>query len=148
MGAVLVWCLAIRLLLARMDDWGRWTRWMVTTHPGEKFATVRGRYRWRWAAERTQRRMNRGNEPDDALWFLIPVQRPETRFVDLVMTGRIPLSDIDDYVEKWHEGGGFGMELHEYLGLTEQEYRMWVVDPDVLTAVFRDRRARRVRRKR
>jgi hypothetical protein len=36
---------------------------------------------------------------------------------------------IDDAVDAWHEGAGLGMELHEYLGWTEEEYSAWVSDP-------------------
>jgi len=40
------------------------------------------------------------------------------------MTGTAP--DLDDLIERWHEGDGEGMELHEYLGMSREEYRRWV----------------------
>ena len=140
---VVLWSWAIYLILMAVSGWGRFARWAVLTHPGERFSVVRGRYRWRWVADRVQLRMNNGNEPDDAPWFLVPIQPPKVRFANLVVAGLVPLEAIDDYVARWHEGGGFGLELHEYLGLTEQEYRLWVVDPDVLTAMFRERTRRK-----
>ena len=32
------------------------------------------------------------------------------------------MKDYDKMVEDWHNGAGEGMELHEYLGLTWEEY--------------------------
>lgn len=32
---------------------------------------------------------------------------------------------IDDYVEKWHLGEGPGLALHEYLGMTHEQYKVW-----------------------
>ena len=37
--------------------------------------------------------------------------------------------DIDDLVDTWH-AGGTGMPLHEFLGLTREEYAHWVEQPD------------------
>jgi hypothetical protein len=33
--------------------------------------------------------------------------------------------NIDDLIDRWHEGGT-GMELHEFLGMSQDEYRAWV----------------------
>jgi hypothetical protein len=33
--------------------------------------------------------------------------------------------DVDDFVEAWHEGAGEGLELHEFLGMTWDEYGHW-----------------------
>lgn len=44
------------------------------------------------------------------------------------------MRDLDEMVEEWHDGPDDGIELHEYLGLTWQEYKSWTettVDPRV-----------------
>jgi hypothetical protein len=45
-------------------------------------------------------------------------------------------TDIDDFVEAWHQAGGFGQELHDYLGLTWNEYALWVERPSTLRAII------------
>lgn len=38
--------------------------------------------------------------------------------------------NIDKYIEKWHSGEeGIGLELHEYLGVSWDEYQQWVINP-------------------
>jgi hypothetical protein len=50
-------------------------------------------------------------------------------FVDLVLTGRARRVDVEDHVDAWHdapEGSpAAGLELHEYLGMSWDEYRLW-----------------------
>lgn len=48
-----------------------------------------------------------------------------TTFIDMCLKGRRPPSDIDDFVEEWHEGlweGG----LRETIGLSFNDYLQWV----------------------
>jgi hypothetical protein len=54
--------------------------------------------------------------------------------------------EIDDFIARWHEGAGAqaqSLPLHEYLGLTLDEYELWVHDPDVLAQVLLARRESR-----
>lgn len=45
----------------------------------------------------------------------------------LVPVGRQMKEDeIDDFVEKWHEDENTTQELHEYLGMSWEEYSAWV----------------------
>jgi hypothetical protein len=37
---------------------------------------------------------------------------------------------IDDAIDAWHESGGGGVALHEFLGWTRDEYRAWVEQRD------------------
>lgn len=37
--------------------------------------------------------------------------------------------ELDDAVAAWHDGDGDGLELHEYLGWTWEEYGAWVEIP-------------------
>lgn len=49
-------------------------------------------------------------------------------FYVLYMSGQAILESIDDYIERWHsdEIEKHSKELHEYLGLTQSEYRIFV----------------------
>jgi hypothetical protein len=57
-------------------------------------------------------------------------------YLEQVLEGRALWTDIDEFVEAWHEGGGFGQELHEYLGLPWAEYALWVERPNTLRAII------------
>lgn len=46
------------------------------------------------------------------------------------VSGRDP-GDIDDWVERWHTGDS-KQELHEFLGMTWEEYGNWVAAPAAL----------------
>ena len=46
--------------------------------------------------------------------------------------------DIDDLVDTWH-AGGTGMPLHEFLGLTREQYARWVEQPDTLHPALYER---------
>jgi hypothetical protein len=50
--------------------------------------------------------------------------------------------DIDDFIEEWH-GNPDGKELHEHLGMTWQEYALWVVDASILPMIVSLRRQNR-----
>lgn len=41
--------------------------------------------------------------------------------------GIIKYDDIDDYIDKWHDSESI-LPLHEYLGITEGEYTLFVMD--------------------
>lgn len=65
-------------------------------------------------------------------------------FIEDCLRGRALIHDIDDVVEEWHEGeAGEDQELHEYLGMSEQEYGIWMTDPSVLRSIIAARRNRR-----
>ena len=52
-------------------------------------------------------------------------------FVERCARGELLLEEIDDFVDEWHDED-YEEELHEYLGMTLEEYSLWVADPDVL----------------
>jgi hypothetical protein len=60
-------------------------------------------------------------------------------FVDQLLQGRAVLEDIDNYVDKWHEGDD-PRELHESLGLDWDEYALWVERPHTLRHIVFARR--------
>lgn len=57
------------------------------------------------------------------------------RFIDLALNGEVLADEIDDFVEAWHLSDGVG-ELHEFLGMTAQEYSLWVANPDYLSLIL------------
>lgn len=59
-------------------------------------------------------------------------------FIALAVGGRIDPDQIDDFVDRWHETDGGG-SLHDYLGLTNAEYALWLVEPDMLATIVRAR---------
>lgn len=59
-----------------------------------------------------------------------------TKFINLCMGGNALLEEIDDFIDDWHEDPQ-GFDLHEYLGMTWEEYSMWVADPDILPYVIK-----------
>jgi hypothetical protein len=61
-------------------------------------------------------------------------------FMDLVFQGRVLSDEIEDFVEKWHNSES-DLEIHDFLGLTFQEYSLWVSDPDNIDMIIYARRA-------
>lgn len=70
--------------------------------------------------------------------------RRDTPFIELVLSGRALLQDIDRFVADWHESPedsyAARMELHDFLGLSWNEYRLWVEKPESLRFTLMSRR--------
>jgi len=60
-------------------------------------------------------------------------------FIDLVLRDQAALDAIDDFVDLWHDDPR-GRELHSFLGLTADEYALWVRRPDMLAQIIERRR--------
>jgi hypothetical protein len=56
-------------------------------------------------------------------------------FLERCIFGNARLEDIDDEVDLWHTGVS-PLELHEFLGMTWEEYCRWVQHPDVLSNIL------------
>lgn len=52
-------------------------------------------------------------------------------FVQSCLNGDAFLDEIDDFIDQWHDSDS-EEPLHEYLGLTEREYLLWVEKPEIL----------------
>jgi hypothetical protein len=68
------------------------------------------------------------------------------RFFDLYSRGEVTAEQIEGFVERWHENvdpWAKDLSLHEYLGLSDEEYRVWVYDPDALPHILTARRQNR-----
>ena len=57
-------------------------------------------------------------------------------FMDLLLSGDVLAGDIDDFVDAWHEAPEgstiASLSLAEYLGMTDDEYQLWVEHPGSL----------------
>jgi hypothetical protein len=66
-----------------------------------------------------------------------------TRFFDLYSRGDVMPDAIDDFIGRWHDDvdpWARDMPLHEYLGLTHEEYEVWRYDPRSLPCILRSRK--------
>jgi hypothetical protein len=71
----------------------------------------------------------------------------EPTYMDLLLMGKAFLEDIDDFVDAWHsapeESLASSRRLHEFLGMTWDEYRLWVEHPESLRFIVAAHRAGR-----
>lgn len=63
-------------------------------------------------------------------------------FLDLVVAQRTRPEDIDDFVDAWHDAYEGPLELHAFLGMSEEEYGRWALDPKALADIVDAHRAR------
>lgn len=60
-------------------------------------------------------------------------------FIDACLFNRAAVSDVDDWVDRWHDSAGspdgHPVSLEDYLGLTEEEYSQWMLDSSILRNV-------------
>lgn len=64
-----------------------------------------------------------------------------TPFIERCISGDAFLDEIDDYIDAWHDDDTLeNVELHEYLGMTWQEYSLWVTNPNILGLIVDSRR--------
>jgi hypothetical protein len=47
-------------------------------------------------------------------------------FFELYSEGSVSASAIDDFIDEWHTCDHSWGKLHEYLGLTEEQFAIWV----------------------
>jgi hypothetical protein len=66
----------------------------------------------------------------------------QQRFIDLALNGSVLADDIDDFIDNWHDNDS-GETLHDYLGLTWQEYSLWVSDASYLSLILSARHRNR-----
>ena len=56
------------------------------------------------------------------------------KYLDQLRAGLVSVDAIDDAIHAWHVGDG-EEPLHEFLGMTFEEYAAWVEDPKVLQTI-------------
>jgi hypothetical protein len=57
-------------------------------------------------------------------------------FVDLCLDGAVLMDEIDDFVDLWHEDEAITEPLHDFLGMTAEEYSLWVEKPASLRLIL------------
>jgi hypothetical protein len=57
------------------------------------------------------------------------------KFIEQVLQGDVLDTEIDDFVEQWHQAEA-GQSLAEFLGLTDDEYALWVEQPEALRSIL------------
>lgn len=60
-------------------------------------------------------------------------------FLNQYLNGEVLAKEIDDFIDVWHEDP-HAQEIYEFLGMTEEEYSLWLRDPDMLPHIARARR--------
>jgi ABC-type arginine transport system ATPase subunit len=64
-----------------------------------------------------------------------------TSFIDRCISGDAFLDEVDEYIDFWHDDSSSeNVELYEYLGMTWQEYSLWVTSPNILGLIVDLRR--------
>lgn len=61
-------------------------------------------------------------------------------FIQMCISGDALQDEIDEYVEAWHSGKVENCELHEYLGMTWEEYSIWGTSPSVIRYIIAARK--------
>ena len=56
-------------------------------------------------------------------------------FLELVLAGEVQREDIEDFIDQWHEGET-ACSLAEFLGLSDDEYALWVEQPTALELII------------
>lgn len=62
-------------------------------------------------------------------------------FIDLCLLGQRFIDEIDDFVEEWHDSDS-KQSLSEFLGMTKEEYSLWVEKPGILSYIIHARKHR------
>jgi hypothetical protein len=63
-------------------------------------------------------------------------ERDTASFVELVLAGEALAEDIDDFIDRWHNSPNDKRSIAEFLGLSENEYGLWVENPHSLSWVL------------
>jgi hypothetical protein len=58
-----------------------------------------------------------------------------SNFINDCIHGYALMSEIDDYIDGWHDSDS-GLSLHEFLGMTEKEYALYVQDDVYLASII------------
>jgi len=63
--------------------------------------------------------------------------RPKTRpFLELYRDGKVSAQDIEDFIEAWHNSDDIEQcPLAEFLGMTEDEFTVWMASRKALPAI-------------
>lgn len=62
-----------------------------------------------------------------------------SNFIEYCCVGTALPSEINEYIDFWHSNQSSD-KLHEYLGMTKEEYARWMKDPSVLESIIKSRK--------
>ena len=65
-----------------------------------------------------------------------PSRRIPRTFIDLCLRGEASVLEIDDFVDRWHDGQD-PRELRDFLGMSRNEYAVWVEQASSLRFIIR-----------
>jgi hypothetical protein len=70
--------------------------------------------------------------------------QPKAAFLDLYRDGRVTAREIEDFIEAWHNSDASEQRsLSEFLGMTEDEYTVWMASRKALPAIVAARQTGR-----
>jgi len=62
-------------------------------------------------------------------------------FIEKCINGDASLDEIDDYIDEWHDSDSTNdLELHEFLGMSWEEYSLWAIKPSLLAEILNHRK--------
>lgn len=61
-------------------------------------------------------------------------------FIDMVISGEKELSEVEEFAESWCNDVDEERPLHECLGLSYEQYTMWILVPGYIEDVIDERR--------
>jgi len=64
------------------------------------------------------------------------IDKNEKSFMDLCINNKVELTDINIYVERWHNSYEGIQSLSSYLGMTWKEYDVWIKKPKLLEFII------------
>ena len=60
-------------------------------------------------------------------------------FIEKCINDDASLDEIDDYIDEWHDSdSNISLELHEFLGMSWEEYSLWAVKPSLLAEIVNE----------
>ncbi|WP_018620102.1 hypothetical protein [Spirosoma luteum] len=62
-----------------------------------------------------------------------------SNFIQDCLVGDALPDEIDDYIDQWHDGD-FEIPLHAYLGMSWDEYAIWIESPNSLVYIVAARK--------
>jgi hypothetical protein len=58
-----------------------------------------------------------------------------SNFVEKCLSREVGYDDIDDFIDQWHQAPQ-GKSVYDFLGMTRQEYALWVTEASVLPTII------------
>lgn len=72
------------------------------------------------------------------------LDREQPTYMEQLLHGQVLMDSIDDFIDAWHDAPAgsrvASQSLHEFLGMSWDEYRLWVERPEALRFITAARR--------